>query len=167
MKLYSIFSIAALVALTVFSACGNDAESADKLAGENGDASTGAPALNTAPAAGQPEPAQNAAGLWHYTCPKGCPGGAGAAGACAQCGTALVHSQAYHGTAPAAAPTGTEAAPGQAPVTLPNATKNEPPQNAAGVWHYTCTSGCAGGAGAATACASCGKKLEHNKAYHQ
>jgi len=167
MKLYSIFSIAALVAMIVFSACGNDTESADKLAGENGDAATGAPALNTAPAAGQPEPAQNAAGLWHYTCPKGCPGGAGAAGACAQCGTALLHSQAYHGTAPTAAPTPTEAAPGQAPVTMPSTTKNEPPQNAAGVWHYTCTSGCAGGAGAATACASCGKKLEHNKAYHQ
>ncbi|MBK8297499.1 MAG: hypothetical protein IPK91_09535 [Saprospiraceae bacterium] len=25
-----------------------------------------------------PEPAQNAAGVWHFTCSKGCPGGAGA-----------------------------------------------------------------------------------------
>jgi hypothetical protein len=43
------------------------------------------------------EPPQNADGVWHYTCAKGCAGGAGAAGACATCGGALAHNQAYHG----------------------------------------------------------------------
>lgn len=43
-----------------------------------------------------PEPAQNATGVWHYTCPDGHAGGAGGASNCAQCGKALVHNQAYH-----------------------------------------------------------------------
>lgn len=43
-----------------------------------------------------PEPAQNTAGVWHYTCPNGCEGGAGSAGTCAKCGTALAHNSAYH-----------------------------------------------------------------------
>ena len=40
-------------------------------------------------------------------------------------------------------------------------------KNAAGVWHYTCGKGCAGGSGAAGACGSCGSTLNHNQAYHQ
>jgi|SRR5690606_7374699 hypothetical protein len=40
--------------------------------------------------------AQNAQGVFHYTCPKGCAGGAGMAGMCSNCGTELVHNQAYH-----------------------------------------------------------------------
>jgi hypothetical protein len=52
------------------------------------------------------------------------------------------------------------------PITMPNAGKSEPPQNTAGVWHYTCPSGCPGGAGAATPCAKCSKTLVHNTAYH-
>lgn len=43
----------------------------------------------------------------------------------------------------------------------------EPPQNAKGVWHYICSTGCAGGAGSAMPCKSCGKTLAHNQAYHQ
>jgi hypothetical protein len=43
-----------------------------------------------------PPPAQNAKGVYHFTCPNGCAGGAGAQGSCAKCGTALVHNQAYH-----------------------------------------------------------------------
>lgn len=43
-----------------------------------------------------PEPAQNAAGVWHYTCPNGCDGGAGSALACAQCGSTLAHNSLYH-----------------------------------------------------------------------
>lgn len=43
-----------------------------------------------------PEPAQNATGIWHYTCEKGCPGGAGTATACVTCGTTLAHNTAYH-----------------------------------------------------------------------
>lgn len=42
----------------------------------------------------------------------------------------------------------------------------EPPQNADGVWHYTCSNGCAGGAGSAAPCAVCGTTLVHNQAYH-
>jgi len=42
------------------------------------------------------EPAQNAAGVWHYTCGAGCAGGAGAAGNCGTCGGALAHNTAYH-----------------------------------------------------------------------
>jgi len=55
--------------------------------------------------------------------------------------------------------------------TLPNATTPNPatleaPQNAGGVWHYTCSNGCAGGAGSAVNCDTCGGPLVHNSAYH-
>jgi hypothetical protein len=44
-----------------------------------------------------PEPAQNAAGVWHFTCAKGCEGGSGDRSAkCGVCGGALAHNQAYH-----------------------------------------------------------------------
>lgn len=43
-----------------------------------------------------PSAAQNAKGIWHFTCPKGCEGGAGAAGKCPKCGGDLAHNQAYH-----------------------------------------------------------------------
>ena len=62
-----------------------------------------APAPTADPAAAQqaapqqsPEPPQNAKGVWHFTCPKGCEGGAGQAVACAKCGTTLAHNAAYH-----------------------------------------------------------------------
>lgn len=137
----------------------------------------------TATPATTPEPAQNAAGVWHYTCSNGCSGGAGSAVACATCGSTLVHNQAYHSNTGTTTPPPTTtpsigatssannvltapAAPGAAlppPITPP---VNEPPQNAAGVWHYTCSNGCAGGAGSAVACATCGSTLAHNQAYH-
>lgn len=51
----------------------------------------------TQPAAPQTaEPAQNAKGVWHFTCPKGCEGGSGAQGTCAKCGGQLAHNAAYH-----------------------------------------------------------------------
>jgi hypothetical protein len=43
-----------------------------------------------------PSPAQNARGIYHYTCTKGCYGGSGTAEKCANCGTDLAHNQAYH-----------------------------------------------------------------------
>ncbi len=43
-----------------------------------------------------PEPAQNASGVWHYTCPNGHTGGAGSAAACGECGTTLAHNTVYH-----------------------------------------------------------------------
>lgn len=42
------------------------------------------------------DPAQNARGDWHYTCPKGCAGGAGSQIACTTCGSTLQHNQKYH-----------------------------------------------------------------------
>jgi len=52
------------------------------------------PATNTAvPTQTQ---AQNAAGVYHFICPKGHEGGAGVAGNCSKCGTPLEHNQAYH-----------------------------------------------------------------------
>ena len=52
------------------------------------------PATPATPAT--PEPAQNAKGVWHYTCPNGCDGGAGSAIACAGCGATLSHNSLYH-----------------------------------------------------------------------
>lgn len=154
-----------------------------------------APAISntgiTPPAAPGAEPPQNAQGVWHYTCPNGCAGGAGGASPCAGCGTTLVHNQAYHGggatttTSPVIANPGPGGkgsitnpvikSPGTAniqPISAttaagtPAAAAPEPPQNADGVWHYTCPNGCAGGAGSATACAGCGTTLAHNQGYH-
>ncbi len=111
----------------------------------------------------QAEPAQNAAGVWHYTCAKGCAGGAGTAVNCATCGSLLQHNQAYHNNA-----TNTPmATTNPTPATTPPTQQAEPAQNAAGVWHYTCSKGCAGGSGTAEPCKSCGTLLAHNQAYHQ
>lgn len=113
----------------------------------------------------------------HYICPNNCEGSGGSgAGTCPVCGTEYVHNQAYHNQQPTGTttttPEGTQkvtfdgsTTPGQgASVTPPTP---EPAQNAAGVWHYTCPNGCAGGAGSAGSCASCGTALAHNAAYHQ
>ena len=164
MQFKSVLSIAVLGCFSLFFACKNDEKAAKDVTllteGNTTAPEAANPAATPAPATATPEPPQNAAGVWHYTCTKGCAGGAGAAVACATCNATLVHNPVYHGK-PAAA--GDQAgAPGQAPA--PKAA--EPPQNAAGVWHFTCPKGCAGGAGAATPCATCGTKLEHNKAYH-
>lgn len=121
----------------------------------------------TAPAVG------GAAGVEHYICPSGHVGSGGdAQGSCSQCGAALVHNQAFH--ANDAAPTITPPAgagqnpmfqdPSAAPTVA--APPTEPAQNAAGVWHYTCANGCAGGGAAAGPCATCGSTLAHNQAYH-
>lgn len=118
---------------------------------------------NGASSTPQTEPAQNAAGVWHYTCAKGCAGGAGTAVNCATCGSLLQHNQAYHGN-----PTNTPmATTNPTPTTTPPTQQAEPAQNAAGVWHYTCGKGCAGGSGTAEPCKSCGTLLAHNQAYHQ
>lgn len=120
------------------------------------------------------EPPQNAAGVWHYTCPNGCAGGGGAAGPCATCGTTLAHNTNYHSSNAQAAPgtsmdnpimLGQDGGLVQTPATAaPKAP--EPAQNASGVWHYTCPNGCSGGAGSATACSTCGTTLAHNAGYH-
>lgn len=104
------------------------------------------------------EAAQSPTGVWHYTCNNGCAGGSGAAGNCSTCGNPLAHNQAYHANT-----TNTTNNPTTPPVTPPV----EPSQNTAGIWHYTCGNGCAGGAGSAGTCGTCGGTLAHNTAYHQ
>ncbi len=58
------------------------------------DAPPGTP--GSAPGAQSVEPALNDKGVWHFTCPNNCSGGAGGALACGQCGTTLVHNAEYH-----------------------------------------------------------------------
>ena len=120
----------------------------------------------TTPPQSKVEPPQNSQGVWHYTCSKGCAGGAGAAESCSNCGNLLAHNSAYHAK--------TNNTPTTTPLATPyitNPTANnkpkEPSQNLAGVWHYTCGQGCAGGAGSAVSCSNCGNTLAHNTAYHQ
>lgn len=129
------------------------------------------------------QPAAPAAGasinpnVKHYTCAKNCAGSGGdAAGSCPVCGDAYVHNDAYHNNTAAPTPNpaaAAGAAAGAANTQTSTSTINfsdpnstEPAQNAAGVWHYTCGAGCAGGAGAAGNCATCGGALAHNTAYH-
>ncbi|MDX1684755.1 MAG: hypothetical protein R3275_05915 [Saprospiraceae bacterium] len=112
------------------------------------------------------EAAQNADGVWHYICPEGCEGGAGAAGPCPNCGAQLVHNSAFH----AAANTQVQ---GQQNIQNPQLQQTAPPQtqapaqNAQGEYHYVCPKGCAGGAAGAGVCSVCGAQLQHNTAYHQ
>lgn len=189
--MYKLSTIAVFLTLFLFS-CVNAPERPEPILDPNA-VPTPVSTTSTTPPAPTAEPAQNAEGVWHYTCPTGCAGGAGSAVACATCGTTLTHNQLYHNNNPAPTPatnglTATPAAAGGGnPISLggnsainplggaattavtppPAAPKApEPPQNAAGVWHYTCSNGCAGGAGSAVACAGCGNTLAHNQAYH-
>ena len=183
-----------IIALTVvfLCSCGNAPERPDPILDENYVPTpvqgTAATTTGQTPPPATAEPAQNAAGVWHYTCTDGHPGGAGSAVPCATCGKTLVHNQTYHSNntqpTPVSAP-GTMGAAGQPNISLgdgasiapmggapsapaPAAAKApEPAQNAAGVWHYTCSNGCAGGAGSAVACATCSSTLVHNQTYHQ
>lgn len=102
-------------------------------------------------------------GVQHYICANNCEGSGGAAaGSCPVCSNPYTHNQAWHSQASNQTSTPT---PGTT-ITPPAPRTPEPAQNAAGVWHYTCAAGCAGGAGSATACSGCGATLAHNTAYH-
>jgi len=153
--------------------------------GDNAPAAGTNPASPAAPAAA---PATvNIIGGAHYVCTlTGCAGvGASGAGSCEVCGNALAHNQGFHANDAAATPStaneglsplftnpqsggaaagSTPASSNPALTTTPSTP--EPAQNANGVWHYTCSNGCAGGAGSAIACASCGSTLAHNQGYH-
>ncbi len=121
----------------------------------------------------------------HYICPKNCEGsGSGDPGACPVCGSELLHNDAFHnqgnnntgGTTNLNNLNGPQnpqiqqQQPAITPIDMtaqqpsPEAT---PAQNAAGVYHYICSRGCAGGSGTAGNCATCGNPLAHNAAYHQ
>ncbi len=160
MKYFKILAILLLSSVISFYACNDNDDARKQEARESLEVSDSPNLPNAAtPNPATPEPPQNAEGVWHYTCSKGCAGGAGAAGNCATCGGPLAHNSAYHANA--------NSTPTTTPIT-PSATPpaTEPAQNAAGVWHYTCGKGCAGGAGAAGTCGTCGGTLAHNKAYH-
>ncbi|MBR9920697.1 MAG: hypothetical protein GYB31_07635 [Bacteroidetes bacterium] len=122
----------------------------------------------TTPATTTTSPASTDGKVWHYTCPNNCANsGSDTQGSCPVCNSQLAHNQAWHnqgGNQPQL-PQNDQASPviQQTPPTA----QPEPAQNAAGVWHYVCGNGCAGGAGAAGTCSSCGGALTHNSLYHQ
>jgi hypothetical protein len=161
MKYFKIITTLFVCSILTFYSC-NDDKKAPK---EDNSKATEVKDSTTEAAKATPplkEPAQNALGVWHYTCRIGCPGGAGKADKCKTCGNILVHNTTYHDKAPNLS--NTSASPMVNPSTTPKAP--EPAQNAAGVWHYTCTNGCAGGAGGAGTCGTCNGTLAHNQAYH-
>lgn len=144
---------------------------------------------NPAAAPAQPQTVNIPAGpdgvVHHYICAKSDGGNGTGAGPCPVCGEPMAHNSAFHAnqqagdtppvtiqnadgstTSPTSISTTPPGAtnPGAIPPTPPAA---EPPQNSKGVWHYTCSNGCAGGGGSATACAGCGATLVHNPVYHQ
>ena len=96
MKSFKVLTILLFSSLLFLSSC-NDASKTSKT-DNSATTKTVDPATNatTTPKAATTEPAQNASGVWHYTCAKGCEGGAGAAGNCGTCGGALAHNAAYH-----------------------------------------------------------------------
>ncbi len=166
-RFYVLAIITTLMAFT-FSAC-QDSEG-DKVR-ENARKSLPTPPAQPAPAVqpGTATPAPGAttnANVPHYKCPNNCAGGVGAAaGACPVCGTTLAHNQAYHNQPAANPATPNPAVPNPAnPAATPP--QPSPAQNAAGVYHYICSNGCAGGASGAGNCATCGGALTHNQAYH-
>ncbi|MDX1477319.1 MAG: hypothetical protein R3301_06405 [Saprospiraceae bacterium] len=165
MKQYTLLLVAALAVVLV--ACGgskdNDVrDNARESLGLQNQPTTPPPTTSptiTPPPAGSTVAA--AGGVQHYICPNNCEGSGGpSAGTCPVCGTEYTHNQAYHSQNNAATTTPT-VTPGTTTPTPPAAT------NAAGVYHYTCPSGCAGGAASAGTCATCGATLAHNPAYHQ
>ncbi|MCR9290155.1 MAG: hypothetical protein NXI23_22520 [Bacteroidetes bacterium] len=171
MKFFYLLAFVFLGSAISFSSCSNG-ESDVRDAAREALPETSA---NTAPAATTPAtpPATttgavtNASGVPHYECPNKCAGGVGAgAGNCPSCGTALAHNQAFHDT-PASSPA-TPATP-STPFQTTTTTTTPPTgtaQNAAGVYHYICGNGCAGGAAGAGNCATCGGALAHNQDFH-
>ena len=170
MKYSNLFAFCLFTMIITFYGC-DEKSTAQKEAREALELANPPSQTNTTIPPPTNEPPQNAQGVWHYTCPKGCAGGAGAAGSCATCGGALAHNAAYHSntnnTNPINAnPITTNPITNTTQTITPPKPPTEPAQNAAGVWHYTCAKGCAGGAGSATNCSTCGGKLTHNAAYH-
>ncbi|MBK6947419.1 MAG: hypothetical protein IPH16_04425 [Haliscomenobacter sp.] len=124
-----------------------------------------APSTSPFPSANQNTPATAASGtVPHYMCPNNCAGSGGAEQAnCPVCGTAYVHNQAFHDQQASDQAAAMPVTPTTTTTTTP---APDPAQNAAGVWHYTCAKGCAGGSGTPGNCGSCGQALAHNAAYH-
>lgn len=161
MKYSKILSIILLSSVFTFSSC-NDKTKSPKQENSKPANTVEPPTLpkSTTTTQAPVEPSQNTGGIWHYTCTKGCPGGAGTAVNCTTCGSPLAHNAAYH----ANTNTTQSSAPFATPTVIPPTT--QPGRNAAGEWHYTCGNGCVGGSGAAGNCGNCGGALAHNAAYH-
>lgn len=157
MKYYKILLLFGLA--ISFYACNNNSQNKSIVSpvdASNSPTPTQATTSNTA----TQQSSQNSGSVWHYTCSNGCAGGADSAVNCRNCGELLVHNQAYHTN------TNTNINNNQSPIPLLNPSAPQTGQNSAGVWHYTCSKGCAGGSGSAGTCSNCGNTLAHNQAYH-
>lgn len=151
-------TLASLVALTFLIGCSGDASATEAVSSVTDSEVAAAPAFR------DPTPQKtvgSGAAVRHFVCPDRCADGhADAEGPCPTCGKGLLHNDAFHwkdGQRP----------PEPQPLPAEMLPPPEPDQNAAGVWHYTCAQGCAGGSGKAEACAGCGEVLAHNQTYHQ
>jgi len=172
MKYFKILTIVLLTSVISFYACSDNADTKKQESRESlkvQDSPTvpiATTPITTTPNATTPNKAtpaaQNSQGVWHYSCNNGCAGGAGGAGNCSNCGGPLAHNVDYHAKGNNNAST-TQTSPLVKPLAKPPTASA---QNAAGVWHYTCGQGCAGGSGALGNCGSCGSPLVHNTLYH-
>lgn len=156
MKLSTTIILTLLLGLSL--ACSNNEKKPAGTAPQP--ANSAAPATTTPPNMNANAAAAPAGGVQHYICPNNCAGSGGpAAATCPVCGTAYIHNQAFHSQ-------GNASDPASSPL-MQVPQQETPAQNAAGVFHYTCPSGCAGGSGSAGTCPQCGGQLAHNQAYHQ
>jgi hypothetical protein len=115
------------------------------------------------------QPAAVKTAMMHYICLNNCKGsGSDVAGNCPVCGKPYTHNEDFHNQAnPGASRSQVEEIRANTQAVNPAQQKPaEPPQNAKGVWHFTCPKGCEGGAGAQGKCGKCGGDLAHNQAYH-
>lgn len=162
MKYFKIFAILLFSFVISFYSCNEKSKKPKQETVKSLKVSDPTVPLNaTTPKPANAESPQNERGVWHYTCLKGCAGGAGSAVNCGNCGSLLVHNSIYHSNSNS---TPTSSSPYAIP---PNSPVSNPSQNTAGVWHYTCGKGCVGGSGTAGNCGTCGGTLAHNAAYHQ
>ena len=150
---YSYLPVLLITTVFFFFACNNNTKSTKQ---ETQPVEVSTPPTPAAPAK-QPASTQNSIGqVFHYTCLKGCVGGADSAVNCKTCGNLLTHNAAFHNK------------PSSAPFAGPfNTAPNQPASNTSGVMHYICSNGCSGGSGSAGTCGSCGTALTHNAAFHQ
>lgn len=171
--------VISLVVCTMIFSCTSKPDRPESVLGERPVTQSTTPSATPAAAGTNPN-------VKHYICPNNCEGSGGdAAGTCPVCSSAYTHNAAFHNN-PAAGSNPSITSPqistsnpsinssileggdGLNPsVTIPPPTSTpEPAQNASGVFHYTCSNGCAGGGGSATPCGTCGTTLVHNTAYH-
>ena len=161
MKLSQLLTFSILCSALLFISCGSSDTEVRDAAREALPEATATTSTPSTPATTTPSTNPNEP---HYKCPNNCAGGVGdGAGNCPVCGTAMAHNQAYHNNPTPSATPSTTITPN---TPTPPTDANSPAQNAAGVFHYTCPKGCAGGAGGAGTCATCGAALAHNAAYH-